>query len=53
MASVAQDFTMHAGDTNDLYFAWFHEDATSINSDAQDDEVLSVNLLYRLDHRES
>ena len=40
-------------DTNDLWFVWFHEDATSINSDAQDDEQLVVNLLYRLDHRES
>ena len=40
-------------DTNDLYLVWFHESATSINSDGQDEEVLSVNLLYRLDHRES
>jgi hypothetical protein len=39
--------------TNDLYFVWFHTDATSINSAAEDDEELWVNLLYRLDHRES
>ena len=39
-------------DTNDLYLVWFHESATSINSDAQDDEVLSVNLFYVLEHRE-
>ena len=40
-------------DTNDLYLVWFHESATSINSDAQDNEELWVNLFYRLDHRES
>ena len=40
-------------DTNDLYLVWFHEDATSYNDGADDDEQLEVNLLYRLDHRES
>jgi len=39
--------------TNDLYLVWFHEDATSYNDGAGDDEQLEVNLFYRLDHRES
>ena len=34
------------------YFVWFHEDATGYNSEQGDDEVLAVNLFYRLDHRE-
>jgi hypothetical protein len=40
-------------DTNDLYLVWFHEDATSFNDGAGDDEQLEVNLMYRLDHREA
>jgi hypothetical protein len=34
------------------YFVWFHEDATSYNDGAQDEENLFVNVIYRLDHRE-
>ena len=51
-ASVYYESQPVAYDDDDLYMVWFHEDATSINSDAQDDEVLEVNLFYRLDHRE-
>lgn len=32
-----------------LYFVWFHEDATSLNDGAGDDEVLRVNFWYRRD----
>ena len=39
-------------DTNGLYLVWFHESATSLNSAAEDDELLTVNLLYMLEHRE-
>jgi hypothetical protein len=34
---------------NSLYFAWLHEDATSINSAAGDDESLDFNFWYRRD----
>jgi hypothetical protein len=37
----------HAVDT--LYFLWFHEDATSLNDGAGDDEILEVNAWYRRD----
>ena len=30
-----------------LYLAWFHEDATSLNDGAGDDEQLEVNFWYR------
>lgn len=32
-----------------LYFAWFHEDATSFNDAGGDDEVLRTNFWYRRD----
>lgn len=32
-----------------LYFLWFHEDATSLNDDAGDDETLQVKAWYRRD----
>lgn len=32
-----------------LYFAWFHEDATSFNDAAGDDEILEFNAWYRRD----
>ncbi len=32
-----------------LYFLWFHEDATSYNDGAGDDEVLQVKAWYRRD----
>lgn len=32
-----------------LYFVWFHEDATSYNDGAGDDEVLEVKAWYRRD----
>lgn len=32
-----------------LYLAWFHEDATSYNDAAEDDEQLEVNLWIRRD----
>ncbi len=32
-----------------LYAVWFHEDATSLNSAAGDDEYLSFNAWYRRD----
>ncbi len=32
-----------------LYFVWFHEDATSLNSDAADNEQLEFNFWYRRD----
>ena len=32
-----------------LYFVWLHEDATSINSAAGDDEQLEMNCWYRLE----
>jgi hypothetical protein len=37
----------HAVDA--LYFLWFHEDATSLNDGAGDDEILEVNAWYRRD----
>ncbi|MEJ2688281.1 MAG: hypothetical protein P8124_14095, partial [Gammaproteobacteria bacterium] len=40
-----------AYNTNDLYLVFFLTSATSINSAAEDDEILEVNLFYRLDHR--
>ena len=36
-------------DLNTLYFVWFHEDATSLNSAAGDDEQLQMNCWYRQD----
>jgi len=32
-----------------LYFVWFHEDATSYNDAAGDDEILEVKTWYRRD----
>ena len=32
-----------------LYAVWFHEDATSLNDGAGDDELLAVQLWYRRD----
>jgi hypothetical protein len=32
-----------------LYFLWFHEDATSFNDSAGDDEILQVKAWYRRD----
>jgi hypothetical protein len=32
-----------------IYFLWFHEDATSLNDGAGDDEILEVNAWYRRD----
>jgi hypothetical protein len=32
-----------------LYLLWFHEDATSLNDAAGDDEILEVNAWYRMD----
>ena len=32
-----------------LYFLWFHEDATSLNDGAGDDEILEFNAWYRRD----
>jgi len=37
----------HAVDT--LYFAWFHEDMTSFNALAGDDEMLELNFEFRRD----
>jgi hypothetical protein len=37
----------HAVDS--LFFAWFHEDATSFNDGAGDDEILEFNAWYRRD----
>lgn len=34
------------------YFVWFHEDATSYNDAAEDDETLELKVWYRLDTRE-
>ena len=34
------------------YFCFFLESAASYNTDAGDDEILMVNLYYRLDHRD-
>lgn len=39
--------SFHALDT--LYFVWFHEDATSLNDAAGDDEILEFNFWYRRD----
>ncbi|MGD8626606.1 MAG: hypothetical protein PVJ34_18865 [Anaerolineae bacterium] len=36
-------------ETDSLFFVWFHEDATSINSAAGDDEVLQLNAWIRRD----
>lgn len=32
-----------------LYFVWLHQDATTFNSDAGDDELLQLNFWYRRD----
>ena len=32
-----------------LYFVWLHEDATSLNDAAEDDELLEFNFWYRRD----
>jgi hypothetical protein len=34
---------------HNLYFLWFHENATSFNDAAGDDEILEVNAWYRMD----
>ena len=34
---------------NTLYFAWFHEDATGLNSTAADEEMLHFDFWYRRD----
>ena len=36
-------------EVDSLWFVWFHEDATSINSAAGDDEVLRMNAWLRRD----
>ena len=40
-----QPVSFHALST--LYLVWFHEDATSLNDGAGDDEQLEVNFWYR------
>ena len=42
-----QPLAFHALAT--LYFVWFHEDATSLNDGAGDDEQLQFNFWYRRD----
>ena len=36
-------------DLLNLYFVWFHEDATDINDGAGDDEQLEFNFWFRID----
>ena len=36
-------------DLQTLYAVWFHQDATSLNDGAGDDEILSFNAWYRRD----
>jgi hypothetical protein len=34
---------------SNLYFVWFHEDATDLNDNAGDEEILEMNFWYRRD----
>jgi hypothetical protein len=48
-ASVSKDVAISFEQLQSLYLAWFHEDATSLNDGASDDEQLEVIFRYRRD----